>query len=240
YEMKSKKRWLFAMIVLALVTIFFTGSRSALIFAFINTTGYLFIKMLYEESKNRAYYFYVGLAVIAVFIVLIYLMFKSRLQGEIAFSQDYSLLIRFFLWKASIALIIKNPILGIGFGNFFFYHRETLNPLAVVFLRAGDHPHAHNIILHILTEMGIVGFIGVSAFAVWVIIRLIKRMRSKATWQEKKYIGIFLMAGFGFLGSQQFDLLMASPSHSRSILLVFMFLAVLHNIIGDKKLLIKS
>ncbi len=239
FEIKIKKRLIFTMIILVLATIFFTGSRSALIFAFINTVGYILIKILFEKSKTRIYYFAFGFIVFVLFTILGYLMLQNRLQGDVSFSQDYSLLIRFFLWKASIALIIKNPIWGIGFGNFFFYHRETLNPLAVFFLRAGDHPHAHNIILHILTEMGFIGLIGVSLFSMWVVYRLVQRIKYSDSSQEKINIGIFLVTCFGFFGSQQFDLLMASPSHSRSILLVFMFLAILHNIILDKKIMFK-
>jgi len=59
---------------------------------------------------------------------------------------------RIYIWKESIKSIIKNPILGVGLGNFPVVLKENVSAT-----KSGAS--AHNIYLHIASELGLFGFL---------------------------------------------------------------------------------
>lgn len=70
---------------------------------------------------------------------------------------------RILIWKASIASIADNPLLGVGIGNF-----PSVLGQSIVLARAGST--AHNLYLHVPAEMGIPA--GIIAFGTLVLIGL--------------------------------------------------------------------
>lgn len=59
---------------------------------------------------------------------------------------------RIYIWKESLKSIVKNPLLGVGIGNF-----PTVLKQNIEMARAGSS--AHNLFLQILSEMGIFAFV---------------------------------------------------------------------------------
>jgi len=97
--------------------------------------------------------------------------------------------IRWYVWQTSIEIVGQRPLLGVGLGNYqnYFTQRtkdrvnypEFIAPLALT---------AHNLYLHILTTMGVVGLI-VFMWLIWSAIKAVSpQSRLPAT--------LMILAGF--------------------------------------------
>lgn len=89
---------------------------------------------------------------------------------------------RIYIWKESLKSIAKNPLLGVGIGNF-----PTVLKQNIEMARAGSS--AHNLFLQILSEMGIF------AFAVFLLFVYEIYKKTQALFQNKdsllKFFGYF-------------------------------------------------
>ena len=85
------------------------------------------------------------------------------------FDQATNSSIRFYLWKEAWYMFLQSPLLGIGTGQFAWHHFQ----LAAVFKNTeifGIYNNAHNIILHLLAETGLVGTLPViGGIIIWLI-----------------------------------------------------------------------
>ena len=76
--------------------------------------------------------------------------------------------IRFYLWKEAWHMFLQEPLLGVGTGQFAWHHFQ----LAAVFRNPeifGIYNNAHNIILHLLAETGLVGTLPVvGGIVIWL------------------------------------------------------------------------
>lgn len=81
------------------------------------------------------------------------------------FGNDAAILVRLMSYELSIEIIKEHPMLGIGFGGFNGYNN-------IEWTRTGKYPH--NIILEILSELGIVGLVFFSAFLFITIKSIVK------------------------------------------------------------------
>ncbi len=139
---------------------FYTGSRTAF-FGFLISFGiYLFY---YSHIKlNKTYPIIVVCLIIAISFVLLPYVNKSIKTRYVKAFEDAKTItrnlmsddsstdnvdIRLRIWKDALNKFKKNPVLGSGFG--ISYH-DKISGMTWV--------HPHNIILEILTEIGIVGF----------------------------------------------------------------------------------
>lgn len=97
---------------------------------------------------------------------------------------------RIWIWKESVKSIIKNPLLGVGIGNF-----PTVLKQDVALAKAGSS--AHNLFLQIMAEMGII------AFAVFLVI--VYEIYKKAAILSKqpdvliKFFGLFSILYIGWI-----------------------------------------
>ena len=76
--------------------------------------------------------------------------------------------IRFYLWKEAWHMFLQEPLLGVGTGQFAWHHFQ----LAAVFRNPeifGIYNNAHNVILHLLAETGLVGTLPVvGGIVIWL------------------------------------------------------------------------
>ncbi len=74
--------------------------------------------------------------------------------------------VRFQLWREAWWMFTQFPLLGAGFGQFAWHHFEfqTMFPAAIVL---GPFNHAHNIVLHLLAETGLIGALLIAAGALF-------------------------------------------------------------------------
>ena len=100
--------------------------------------------------------------------------------------------IRFYLWKEAWYIFLQEPLLGVGTGEFAWHHFQ----LAAVFKNPeifGIYNNAHNIILHLLAETGLVGTLPViGGIIIWIVgIYKVKRQSlDLALWWLLALVGI--------------------------------------------------
>jgi O-antigen ligase len=100
--------------------------------------------------------------------------------------------VRFNLWLPSIAMFLSDPLTGTGPGTWAFAWWHHLPP--------GDNPivvaHAHNVVLQIAAELGLVGMGAAAVFALGVV-RLLRRAAGSLEASEIAAITLALVALVG-------------------------------------------
>ena len=89
-------------------------------------------------------------------------LFGQRIKSIIDFGETSNSQ-RIAIWKASLESIKKHPLLGVGIGNF-----PTVLDQRIFLARAGSS--AHNIYLHIASEIGIFGLLA-SVWFLWLLFK---------------------------------------------------------------------
>ena len=154
---KDKTKYLLLGIIMGTGTVLLTLSRTVIVL----WATYIFILFgipLVKKYKNRLskLKLLIGFSIAFVVIVLIFLIFQNSfiLQRiflttltEEAFTQ------RVALTQQSLAMLIKEPLLGVGINN-FFNNLSFVNSRQSIFL---IQP-VHNIFLLVFSETGLVGF----------------------------------------------------------------------------------
>ena len=100
----------------------------------------------------------------------------------------HSLAQRTELWSRAIYAGMDFPYSGIGLGNFPSV-MASLYPSFQVIITA-DVPHAHNVYLQNLAEMGYPGLIAYLAFYIVLLFALIRRIRQSHDWRRPLAIGL--------------------------------------------------
>lgn len=85
------------------------------------------------------------------------------------------------IWHAALLMFLESPALGIGFRQFGVHH-FVLNGEMPEPRMIGFTDHAHNLLLHVLSEFGLVGFSLLIGFAVLWVAGLVRQPRTPATW----------------------------------------------------------
>jgi len=179
---KKKKTAIFVLMVFAIVALILTGTRGIWASAFFPALflGYLFFKK--EIGWRSAISAGLPLLLFILFLPLSSLIFNSpqfSMSGDYTggkvFSERIKSIIdtnevsnsgRVYIWKETLASIARNPILGVGIGNFPTILKQ--NPTAI---KAGAS--AHNLYLNFFAELGIFGF----AAAILIIYEILKKSR---------------------------------------------------------------
>jgi O-antigen ligase len=144
---KTDAYWLkwvnYVYIPIAVLAIFLTGSRGAIITAL---PAFLFIFV--SLNRLKLYLRVLGLAIlVGSFFVIQPLIPQSSLQRIISTGDavaDGDLNGRMAIWREAVELFMQNPIIGVGSGAFKAAATETGKV-------------AHNFVLALLAELGIIG-----------------------------------------------------------------------------------
>jgi len=141
--------------------------------------------LLIVERKNRAVMTIAAVGaviLVAAAPALYWDRIMSMHEAAQHVSEDYSVMVRVQTMKVAVILGLKNPVFGIGIGNFIAEAARYLP-----FTKA-----VHNAYLQIFSEMGLPGFLIVSSIFIRNIFILRSMMRSKQN-RERARIGRFLM-----------------------------------------------
>ena len=177
--------WLWLLLLPLFMVILFSGRRAAWIMLAISCTGYLYY--LFSLSGLSAHWGKKLVPIAAVIgIVCMTAIATSRpLQDRIRitmelFSGDYQKIdkataMRLPIWNTALAMFRDNWINGVGPRGFRYAYKSYSAPDDYWVERGAALPttQPHQIILEILTETGIIGFIGLGSF-VYVFYRLVK------------------------------------------------------------------
>lgn len=168
------KRINFVIFILSVGFLVFTGSRSALFGLLIGLLVLLF--MLKKITNIKFYYHYIFMIILLIILFYIlykifYIMLPKSLLDRYTINsiEESKGSTRTIVWKSIIEYIIpKHFFLGLGIGgsvgNYLFKYTG---------LKFG----AHNIVLAILAENGIIGFLGYSIFFQYYFRRMISNIR---------------------------------------------------------------
>jgi putative inorganic carbon (HCO3(-)) transporter len=189
-----RSRSLFAlMLALTSVTLILTFSRGGLIAAGAGM-GIVLWNFMFRgtrQTRRRVFLF------LTVFGICVYLFWPSQVTyyllpvanlGEDVAAQERELLVR-----AEIGMFIDHPILGVGFGN----HATLAEKYG-----ASAPWGPHNIILGILSELGIVGFIPFSLILIQTLRLSLRSLRKTKDVETRALLAGLLGAfvGLHFLG----------------------------------------
>lgn len=87
--------------------------------------------------------------------------------------------LRFTLWKDSVKMLIQEPVRGVGLGNYYIeYPRYKSGKWKWMTI------YAHNELLHMVTETGIIGLCGIVLFFFIIVKRSLQNFRQKFTTEE--------------------------------------------------------
>jgi len=203
---KQKKNMLFSIIPtsLVLLAIVFSGTRTGIIglgigvlfgiysYAFTNTVN------SHTTIISKSIKFFI----IIVFVSLVFLILwdtflkdfiiakamESVLHGKI----DHSNMGRIMAWLSAYDTFSKNKIWGAGPDTFSELYLKFIKSIPDVGIIRGVLPHAHNGILQVLSEFGLVGFMHLSVIVSFCIFSIINYMRKN----KDETICYGIIAGF--------------------------------------------
>ena len=189
---KAKLVFLYLMIFMTSLSLFFLLTRGAFI-AFTLITGIIFIYKLIKEQK---------IVIAKIGISIIVLLISFQVANNIIDSKDSNVIVervssikldnsdesinqRVRFYSAAINSITKNPLLGIGVGNWKFvsikYDQKEMDEYIVPY-------YAHNDWLQIGAEIGIIGMLVYIYFLFNPFIILFKKIYSK----KESFIDVIL------------------------------------------------
>lgn len=144
-----------------------SNSRSSWLSVMI--TSIFFIIRKYRESEwNKEKYLHLG-GIVFLIILLTFPIVYERIRYSFS-DMDVGFRVRVWIYDGSIRMFLSNPLLGVGFGNFYYWspkfladalhssygHMHFRNELLTI--------HAHNDILELITEAGIFGILFIFLF----------------------------------------------------------------------------
>lgn len=106
--------------------------------------------------------------------------------------------LRIVLWSAALEAFVKNPVLGIGIGNFRIVDQLLPHLKFIPTWRWVRGMSAHNVVLHYLAETGLVGTIALLSVAVAGIRMAVRSLRERVSTTEAPVAVALFIAMFVF------------------------------------------
>ncbi len=192
-------------IILAMFAIILTGTRG--IWASFVFPAFILIFWLFRKQVSKDILKFLSIPFI-IFIILLPIsspvftskQFKIETNKEVsekAFSERFKSIVdteevsnkgRIFIWKESIKSIIKNPILGVGLGNYPVVLKENTSAI-----KSGAS--AHNIYLHIASELGLFGLL----IFILILYEILKKAWLIFKESKNTYLAYFSLIAFLFI-----------------------------------------
>lgn len=171
-------------LIFALIAIVCGESRGAWVVTFITTVS---ISLLYFKKTWKKIIIFALICLCITAVISGNHRLKDRFCSIINISTNRSNTDRIEVWKICGTMIKENPVLGIGLGQFkSVYHNKYWKPAETQKL-----PHAHNNLLHITVENGMIGGIGFLFF-----ILLFYRMAFKDWIKTKNPYTLMILGAF--------------------------------------------
>jgi len=100
---------------------------------------------------------------------------------------------RLDIWQGTLPMILDHPFWGAGLRSFEDQFKHFNNPFVFKF-----HTNAHNLFLHLTSEVGMVGLLFIIIFSVYVFFSCIRYYKKSEGVQSKRVPFFLLMALSGF------------------------------------------
>lgn len=188
---RFRRPWFARPMILALIggsvfVLFLSFSRGGFV-----SLAVMLLALLFVERRNKAVVIS-GIVMIVAAATAAPAMYWERLQTLFDTSRgitsDFSVLSRIETMRVAWILGVKNPIFGVGPGNYLFH--------ASRYIPYGNY--VHNSVLQVLSEMG---FTGLAAFAAVIVysVRSSLRLMSLRSDPEASHLGRMLFVQFAAL-----------------------------------------
>ena len=171
--------------MIILLTLFYTYSYAAWIAVFLSAT----LTALFYLQKKKFFLLSLGLTVLFSFAALSQLN-SQKFSSLIHFSQRSSLSSRIMIWKATEKMLLQNPILGIGPGNFQVKYL-SLQAYFPPYLEWAV-PQPHNVFLAFWLQSGLIGLVGFLLLLSFIFYQLLKKNQLKKISPELLLFSFFL------------------------------------------------
>lgn len=230
-----KKYFLIVALFSVTAVVFLTGARTPLINLFL--IYFIFIAFTLKSSFSKQSFIKIIYIIIPVLIAVLFansIFEKSKdksryvsLENRVSqiSTNDQSSQARLAFWRNTIKMSQKNPILGIGLGNYqveSIPYERTISNDNVVSL------HAHNDFLEILAETGIVNSLIYLSLFILVFIVNLKNLIKKNTSEVKVIALLTLMLLIVYGIDSMFNFPMYRPTMSIFFCLLLAF-SILNN-----------
>ncbi|GAB6137360.1 O-antigen ligase family protein [Halanaerobaculum tunisiense] len=165
---------------LLLITLVYNKSRGAWL-GFVGASSIIF------WLRSKKWIIWLSLLIIVV-VFFAPGAIKSRVASITDLEDNRSNLGRLALWKGAILMAKDYPINGIGLGNFKeVYMSDYKQPNTVA------NSHAHNTFLHLLSEAGIIGFLGL----IYLLYSILEYLYNNYFKLQDNYYRLFVLATLG-------------------------------------------
>jgi len=253
YSKKAARVFPFAVLVLSLYMIFFTGSKSGLLCLVISLLIFLAlcIKLVFDLIKSKfisirktSLSLLIGIILIGA-IIFSFTIFKEEIEASRTFSRfkytitkkNVSAMLKGradTLWKMALPMIKDYPLTGVGIGSYII---EVSNYSKIHQTPIGIPESAENYFLQVGSELGLVGVVLV-LWIFWEILKQMKRSYLKVPNNDKnKFILIGAIAGIiSFFVNIQFHTYIGSYEIKYTFwLLVALLFCLGNNEEGDER-----
>ena len=175
--------YLYIYLIFGFLAFFSTLSRSAFL-AFLIVSMLLLARILYEYKLLVLKKCLVIISIVGFsYLAVNYHYSDDNKPGFTNLSQDRSTQVRFEIWKTSLEIIKKKPIVGQGFGQFKAVYKRFRTPADDI--SSGDY--AHNDYIQFLLEGGVIQLFFFTILSFYIIYLYAKLFltKKKATENEK-------------------------------------------------------
>jgi putative inorganic carbon (HCO3(-)) transporter len=225
-----KKTTFFLTLCIQSLCLFLTCSKTGY-FAFLLAL-FIFMYLYFAKYISKNTKKYMGIAFCILFLIASLFIIKLNILHKIL--NLHTVKGRIFIWLTSLWMYKDNPFLGIGLGNYgvhhIFYQEKLFSTghFSQFSENASFTSHAHNEFLHILVELGPLGFL----LYVYLIFLIIKR-----GWIQLKLYPERLGFFAGFIGLLSFSIFNNQLHYAPLATNFWLFAGVLVN---DNKIRIMS
>lgn len=191
---ENKDVWLLPVFLIVLAD-FFSMSRGGGATILLLTAAFLFFLLSKGYKRTATKLLLIVLLSVLVYLSVISLREKSSvLLSKLSMNSVRSTSIsRLDIWQGTLQIILHHPFLGVGLRSFEDQFKYFNNPYVFRF-----HSHAHNLFLHLISEVGIVGFLFFLSFSLWVFLSCIKNYKGATSLQSKMLSFSLLLGISGF------------------------------------------
>jgi O-antigen ligase len=184
----KKYKWSIISIIPLFFIILLSGRRAAWVMLALSTTGFLIYGFIYSFNRIKFITIFTAAFMLVTILLIITINFHSftneRFKSTLGlFSSNYDTInhataFRLPIWETSYTIFKSNPINGIGPRGFRYAYKDYAS-VNDMFVGLNDIPtQPHIIILEILTESGLIGFL-CYLFSFYLIIRVLQTSTQK-------------------------------------------------------------
>ncbi|GKT12532.1 MAG: hypothetical protein ISEC1_P1510 [Thiomicrorhabdus sp.] len=212
-----------------------SGSRAGLLSAITSVMVILWL------AKSDFYQNRLGLVALLVAVVLGFGLLQLFPANVVSAGDKLSLLlsgadIRLYLYQSGWAMFLQAPFFGEGIGNYtsslLLFSVEHPLPESLSLAKLEDFTHPHNEFLFWIIQGGIVAFVLIVLFSVWVLIQWLSRIRGSSNEHHRAWIALALFIPFFIQSLLSYPFTLSAPH-------LFLFIFCLYLLLGERAIYIR-